>query len=65
MAGEEGLVVDLSARYKTVSVQTEGGGGAEVGQGADQGDTRRHAVREQRPAQGQASGDHIAALRRS
>ena len=25
MAGEEGLVVDLSARYKTVSVQTEGG----------------------------------------
>ena len=31
MAGEEGLVVDLSARYKTVSVQTEGGGGAEEG----------------------------------
>ena len=33
----------------------EGGGGAEVGQGADQGDTRRHAVREQRPAQGQGT----------
>ena len=31
MAGEEGLVVDLSARYKTVSVQTEGGSGAEEG----------------------------------
>ena len=35
MAGEEGLVVDLSARYKTVSVQTEGGGGG-VG-GAEEG----------------------------
>ena len=35
MAGEEGLVVDLSARYKTVSVQTEGGGGSRAEEGVE------------------------------
>ena len=35
MAGEEGLVVDLSARYKTVSVQTEGGGGGGAEEGVE------------------------------
>ena len=35
MAGEEGMVVDLSARYKTVSVQTEGGGGGGAEEGVE------------------------------